>query len=256
MKVNLCAMAVLMLTVAVMTATPRAVAQDSGATGPNPIEAYYCSLRDGKSMDELMQVAGRFSKWADKNSPDYSAWILTRQFVQGDQLPQMIWLGSNPTGASMGKLFDAYQKTGGDIADAFDKVVECSGHGLASSTEINAPDGPPGDGVVMFTQCSIADGSDWMKAIEAHKSLSGQMRSMGAKNSNWVFFPMLGGVAPDFDYWAVSTFNNWSDYFAAYDIYTRGEGWKKAMSTFKGVSDCNKRPPTVWNVKLVRAGAQ
>ena len=243
----------LMFMVAVTVGNSQVQAQDAGSS---PLEAFYCSLRDGQSMDDLMQVASRFSKWADKNSPDYSAWILTRAFVQGDQLPQMIWLGSNPTGASMGKLFDAYQKTGGDLAAAFDKVVDCSGgHGLATSVEINAPDGPPGDGVVMFSQCSIADGSDWMKAVEAHKAFSGEMRSMGGKNSNWAFFPMLGGVAPDFDYWAVSTFNNWTDYFGAYDLYTNGEGWKKAMATFKGVTNCNKRPPTVWNVKLVRQGA-
>jgi len=38
--------------------------------------------------------------------------------------------------------------------------------------EINAPDSPPGDGVVMFTQCSIAEGSDWSKAVAAHKKYS------------------------------------------------------------------------------------
>ena len=109
--------------------------------------------------------------------------------------------------------------------------------------------------MVLFSQCSIADGSDWMKAVEAHKAFSGKMRSMGGKNSNWAFFPMLGGVATDFDYWAVSTFNNWTDYFTAYDLYTNGEGWKQAMETFKGVTNCNQRPPTVWNVNLVREGA-
>jgi hypothetical protein len=128
---------------------------------------------------------------------------------------------------------------------------------LASSVEINAPDGSPGDGVVMFTECNIAQGSDWQKAIGAHKKYSAAMRSLGAKNSNWVFFPMLGGREDmDFDYWGVATFNNWSDYFAAYEIYVNGGGWQKGMEIMNGVASCAQGKATVWDVKLVRNGAE
>lgn len=247
--------AVLMFSVAVTTWTQSTQAQESSAK-PAPVEAFYCNLQDGKSMKDVMQIGKRFSKWADKNISDYSAWILTPQFGLGAELPQFIWLGSNPNGNAFGKGLDAYQKTGGDLQKEFESIMDCSaGHVLASSVEINAPDGPPGDGVVMFAQCSFADGSNWQKAAKAHKTFSGEMRAMGAKGSNWMFFPMLGGGNPEYDYLAVSTFKNWTDYGAAYEIYVTGGGWQKAMETYKGVTNCNQRPPTVWDVKLVRQGA-
>lgn len=247
--------AVFAFTMALTTWGQSALAQEAGAK-PAPVEAFYCNLQEGKSMKDVMQMGKRFSKWADKNISDYAAWILTPQFGLGAELPQFIWLGSNPNGNAFGKGLDAYQKTGGDLQEGFASVMDCSaGHVLASSVEINAPDGPPGDGVVMFSQCSFADGSNSQKAVKAHKTFSGKMRAMGAKGSSWMFFPMLGGGNPEYDYLAVSTFKNWTDYGAAYEIYVTGGGWQKAMETYKGVTNCNQRPPTVWDVKLVRQGA-
>ena len=249
------ATAVLVFLVAVTTWTQSTQAQEASAK-PAPVEAFYCNLQKGKSMKDVMQMAGRFSKWADKHDSGYAAWILTPQFGLGAELPQFIWLGSNPNGNAFGKGLDAYQKTGGDLQDGFNSVMDCSaGHVLASSIEINAPDGPPGDGVVMFSQCSFAEGGNGQKAVNAHKAFAGKMRAMGAKGSNWMFFPMLGGGNPDYDYLAVSTFKNWTDYGAAYEIYVTGGGRQKAMETYKGVTNCNQRPPTVWDVKLVRQGA-
>lgn len=227
------------------------------ANGPSPVEAFFCNLQDGKTVKDLMKVADRFTKWADKNDPDYSAWILTPRFGLLSELPQVIWLGSNPNGNSMGKALDKWVASGAYIQADFNGVMACGGHGLASSVEINAPDGPPDDGVVMFAQCNIAEGSDWRKAIEAHKKASAAMRSLGAKNSNWLFFPMIGGAADrKFDYWGVSTFNSWTDYFAAYEIYVSGGGWQKQMEVMQGVALCHVGSPTVWDVKLVRKAPQ
>jgi hypothetical protein len=244
--------AVVVFTMALTTWAQSALAQEAGAKA-GPVEAFYCNLQPGKSMKDLMQVAKSFNKWADKNDPGYSAWILTPQFAQFGEAPQVIWLGSNASGNEMGKAMDAWRSGGGDIQKDFDSVMSCGGHALASSIEINAPDGPPGDGVVMFTECSFADGSDWSKAVGAHKKYSAMMRSLGAKNSNWMFFPMLGGVADrDFDYWGVATFNNWTDYFAAYEMYVNGGGWKKGMEIMNGVASCGQGTASVWDVKLVR----
>lgn len=81
--------------------------------------------------------------WADENYPDYSAWILTPQFGQFDELPEVLWLGSNASGNAMGKGLEAYLASGNDIQKEFDSVIDCGAHALASSIEINAPDSPP-----------------------------------------------------------------------------------------------------------------
>ena len=242
------------LALAISVSMQSALAQEGN--GSSPVEAFFCNMQEGKTMKDLMQVAGKFAKWADKNDPEYSAWILTPRFAQFAQGPQVVWLGSNPTGNSMGKGLDSWIASGNDLQEEFNRVMQCAGHGLASSVEINAPDGPPGDGVVMFSQCSLADGSDWSKAVGAHKKFSTAMRGLGAKGSNWLFFPMLGGEADrGFDYWGVSTFKSWTDYFAAYELYTNGGGWQKGMEAMKGVASCGQGTATVWDVKLVRQGA-
>ena len=70
-------------------------------------------------------------------------------------------------------------------------------------------------------------------------------------------FTMIGGAADrKFDYWGVSTFNSWTDYFAAYEIYVSGGGWQKQMEVMQGVALCHVGSPTVWDVKLVRKTPQ
>tara|TARA_R110002110_G_C13470525_1_gene720900 strand:+ start:10012 stop:10773 length:762 start_codon:yes stop_codon:yes gene_type:complete len=235
---------------------PSGMAQEAAAK-PQPVEAFYCNFQAGKGMKDLMKVADRFSRWAGKNDPTYAAWILTPQFATFTDGPQLIWLGSHPSGNHMGKGMDAWQAGGSDIQEEFDKVIACGQHGLATSVEINAPDGPPGDGVVMFGECSIAEGADWQEAISGHKKYSAAMRSMGAKNSNWIFFPMLGGASDrEFDYWSVSTFSSWTDYFAAYELYINGGGWEKGMESLEGAASCATGSATVWDVKMVHKPAR
>ncbi len=230
------------------------IAQDDDKA--SPVEAFYCNLQDGKTMKDLAAVTERFVKWADKNDSGYTAWILTPQFANFMETPHLIWLGSWDSGNDMGKGTDAWMAGGGDIQAEFNKVLQCGGHALASSVPIHAPDGSPENGVVMFTQCSFAEGSDWSKAMAAHTQYSKAMRGLGAKNNNWLFFPMLGAAADrDFDYWGVSTFANYTDYFAAYEIYVNGGGWQKGMEAMQGKAECKIGSATVWDFKLVRSGA-
>ena len=247
--------AVLMCAIASASWTQTAQAQDD-ASKPGPVEAFFCDYQPGKGMSDLMDVAKRFAKWADKNDPSYSAWILTPAYGQFTELPQVVWLGSNPSGNEMGKAQVTWRASGGDLQKAFDKVIACGAHSVASSVPISPPEGNPGDGVVMFTQCEIDDDSDWMKAIAAHKSYSAAMRGLGSKGSTWLFFPMIGGSADsDFDYWGVTTFKSWTDFFAGYELYVNGGGWKKGMEAMNGAASCDQGSPSVWDVKLVRDGA-
>lgn len=223
-----------------------------------PLDAYYCKLQDGKTMKDLTPVLGKFNGWLDKTDPDgtYSAWLLTRQFGMADELPNIIWLASSTSAANFGSGMDAWRDTGGAVRAAFNKVLDCSlGHVLASSMEISAPDGPPGDGVVMFSQCELDDDASMMSAAKAHQAVAAELRNMGAKNSSWMFVPMLGGSELDYDYLGVATFPSWADFFAAYEMWVNGGMMQKAAKLMDDVADCNDRTPTAWDVKLVRKAA-
>ena len=230
--------------------------QAEEAAAPAPLEAFYCKMQEGKSSKDLAPVLTKFNSWADKNDSGYTAWVLTRQFGLASEVPDVIWLGSNPSAENFGKGMDAWLAGGGEVQAAFNEVVDCSmGHVLASSIEIAAPDGPPGDGVVMFTECELDDDGSLAGAAKVHKGIADELRKMGAKNSNWMLVPMLGGGDPDYDYLGVATFPSWADFFAAYEMYVNGGVMQKAIKAMDDVADCRDRTPTVWDVKLVRRGA-
>ena len=245
--------AVLIYVVAVTSGIQVAQAQEDGASVP--VEAFYCNIREGKGRKDVENAVDKFNAWMDANAADdgYMAWIMAPQFGMHMELPDIIWLGSWESGAAMGSGMDKYLAEAGDVQEAFNDAIECGGHALASSVEINAPDGPPENGVVMFNQCSYADGKNWEDAMKAHKANSVALREMGGKGSSWMFFPMLGGNSDGFDYWAVAGFQNWSDFGTSYDMYVNGGGWQKSMKIMQGNVECGE-DPTVWDAWLVRKG--
>jgi hypothetical protein len=223
-------------------------AQEEG--GVVPVEWYACNFNDGKDLADLEKVTARFNKWADKNDPGYAAWMMFPNLHSGVGF-DFGWLGSWPSGADFGKGTDAFMQAD-DMIAAFNEVVDCSiGHEMASSAVINAPDGPPDNGVVIFSGCTHKEGKNFDDSFAAHKSMSEQMRAMGGKGASWVFYPGLGSNV-DFDYWQVIAFKNYEELGMATDMYTNGGGWKKAAEIMGPVVSCGGS--SVWNARLVRSG--
>ncbi|TDG12720.1 hypothetical protein E2F43_14180 [Seongchinamella unica] len=225
-----------------------ATAQDDGAVVP--VEWFSCNFRDGKDLEDLDKVNARFNKWADKNDSGYSAWLMFPNLHSGVEF-DLGWLGSWPSGADFGKGMDAFMQSP-ELMDAFNEVVDCSiGHGMASSAVINAPDGPPDNGVVIFSSCTHKEGKSFDDSFGAHKAMSEAMQGMGSKGASWLFYPGLGSNV-DFDYWQVIAFKNYSDLGLTTEMYTNGGGWKKAAEILGPVVSCGGT--SVWDARLVRAG--
>lgn len=244
--------AVLMYVVAVSTGIQGVQAQEGGAS--SPVEAFYCNIREGKGRKDIEKAVDKFNAWSDANDENdgYMAWMLVPQFATEPGTPDLIWLGSWENGVEMGKGIGAYLADGGDVQAGFEAALDCNGHALASSVEINAPNGPPENGVVMFNQCSYADGKNYQDAMGAHKANAAAMTEMGSKGSSWMFFPMLGADPDGFDYWSVTGFQSYPDFGAAYEMYVNGGGWQKTMGIMQGNVTC--RNTTIWDAYLVRKG--
>ena len=223
-------------------------AQDDG--GVVPVEWYACDFEDGKDLADLEKVNAKFNQWADKNDPGYSAWLMFPNLHSGVDY-DFGWLGSWPSGAAFGKGTDAFMENE-ELWKAFAEVIDCSAsHELASSAVINAPAGPPANGVVIFAGCTNQDGKNMADSYAAHKELAATMTGMGSKASSWLFYPGLGSNV-DFDYWQVIGFNNYAELGAATDIYTNGGGWEKAAEILAPAASCGGT--SVWDARLVRAG--
>ena len=233
-----------------------AVAQDA-APKAVPVEFFACNFQDGKGMADLDKVIDKFKAYADQNDVGYTAWTLTPQFTNDreEDAFDVGWLGAWPDGNAFGKSQDNWMTKGRDVAKAFGAVIDCSNrHEMASSIAINAPEEPPGDGVVMFYACSLGDGKSPNDAIAAAGKLSGAMTALGTNASSWLFFPGMGAGDIDFDFWRVVAFNNYTELGAAAETYMNGGGWQKNMEILGPVAGCSS--PGVYDARLVRAGAR
>ncbi|MEZ5572720.1 MAG: hypothetical protein R3E64_11925 [Halioglobus sp.] len=217
------------------------------------VEFRACNFLEGKSMADLEAVNEKFRQYANKNDFDYSAWTLTPQFHNDTEF-DVGWLGAWPDGGAFGVSMEKWQSTpaGRALQAEFNKVINCSGrHELAASLPINAADGTPKDGVVMFYQCKLKEGKTLADAYAAHLEAGTAMNAMGSLALSWFFQPALGAGNIDFDYYHVVAFYRYSDMGATMEMFANGGGREKQSSILSPVAAC--ATPTVFDVLSVRA---
>ena len=215
-----------------------------------PVDFRACNFRDGKSMADLEKVNEKFRTYANTHDLGYSAWTLTPQFHSGADF-DVGWLGSWPDGASFGASMEQWNSSGKSVAAEFNTVVDCSSrHEMAMSFPINAADGAPRDGVVLFYACTVNDGKTVADAYAAHLESGTAMKAMGSQGLSWFFQPALGAGPIDFDYYWVVAFNRLAEMGATMDMYVNGGGMKKAMGILSKVSSCDTA--TVFDALSVR----
>jgi hypothetical protein len=152
----------------------------------------------------------------------------------------------------MGTMMDGRMSgPAAEMLKGYNDIVDCSsGHVLMSSITVHAPNGPPDNGVVMFSSCKIAEGSSMGAASAAHMKASADMRKRGGKGSSWLFYPALGFGAVDFDYYQVIAMDNYAALGESFDLMTNGGGWEARQKLFKGATSCDS--PRVYDARLVR----
>lgn len=220
-----------------------------------PVEMFSCSWRDGKGMDDLMGVAGKWNKWAEKNAAAYSAWVITPQYRALEESFGVGWIGSWPDGATMGEVSQKWVHGDHGLGQAFDEVVDCSdSHVLMTTMAVHAGDGPPADGLVMFSSCTLEEGATDAAAAAAHGKASAALRGKGLEANSWLFYPALGFGDVDFDYYLVSTFKDYAALGNGFEVMTNKGGWDERMAAMKGVTSCDS--PRVYDSVQVRAGVR
>ncbi len=219
-----------------------------------PVEMFTCKFQDGKDMSDLDKVTAKFNKWADKHDHGYSAWVITPQFRALEDGFDVGWIGSWPDGNAMGKGIDTWMADPDQSVSAeFDSVVDCSNsHVLMSSLALSAPEGPPNDGLVMFSSCTVDEDSNHEAAIAAHRKAGKAMRDKGMQMNAWIFYPSLGPGKMDFDYYLVSSFKNYAALGKGFEVYNNGGGWMERQKALDGVVSCDV--PRVYDSKRIRAG--
>jgi hypothetical protein len=223
---------------------------DDYSTKGTPVEFRACKFLEGKTMADLNPVMVKFREYANKGDFDYAAWVLTPQFHNGVDY-DFGWLGAWPNGEAFGVSMEKWTSATNPMAAEFNAVVDCSlSHGLAESHPINAPEGTPENGIVMFYQCSLVDGKLLTDAYQAHLESGQVMKSMGSLASSWFYIPAIGGGETDFDYYYVLAFSRYSDMGATMEIYTNGGGQTAQRKILGKVSSCDQ--PLAFDALSVR----
>lgn len=253
MKLRPAALSALLSLALVWTAASRAqISNVPGST--NPVEFYACNWVDGRGMEDLLKVAAQFREWAKKYDPDYSAWILTPEFHHNTANFDVAWLGAWPDLTSFGQAHANLHAYGRNLTEAFDRVIDCSErHELVTSILVDAPQGPPDNGVVLFHQCKLAPGKTVKDALQAHIEAGAIMKRLGSKQRSWIYTPGLGAGDIDFDYWRLLVFSDYPELAQMLEVYTRGGGKEKTDPIYADIASCDL--PTVFDARWAKKGS-
>lgn len=237
--------------VAVFLAWSSQVVAADWSAAASPVDFRACNFREGKNMGDLDKVTAKFREYANKNDFKYSAWTLTPQYQTAAGF-DIAWLGAWPNGEAFGVSMERWMRDARDLQAEFDQVIDCSSrHELAVSRPINAPEGTPEDGVLMFYACQLHDGKSLAEAYKAHLDAGTAMKGMGSLAVSWMFQPAVGAGDTDVDYYHVLGFYRYSDLGATMEMYVNGGGRKKQQEFLGKVSSCET--PTVFDAISVRA---
>jgi hypothetical protein len=216
-----------------------------------PVDFRACNFRDGQGMDDLDKISAKFREYANKNDFAYAAWTLTPQYHNGSDF-DVGWLGAWPDGVAFGVSMEKWNTTGRELQAEFNQVVDCSSrHEMAASLPINAPDGTPEDGVLMFYECTLHDGKTLDEAYASHLKAGMTMKALGSLAVSWMFQPAAGAGDIDFDYYHVVGFYRYSDMGATMEMYANGGGKREQQKILGGISSC--ATPVIFDALSVRA---
>jgi hypothetical protein len=208
-----------------------------------PVELYTCKFAEGKSDADLASVIEQFNAFEDDNDIDsYAAWLLRPFFYSPEQDFDLIWLGAFRDGNAMGEGLQRWITEGGEVAAAFDEVIDCSAHVGYSSSMYKAPDGnnPPNQGFITMMDCKLNEGHRYEDIKAAELKWVDHLTNAKSKGGYYHWTPMWGGGDADFDYKVVFTYPSFEEVGADFERFANGGGREVSREIFGDIDECNE----------------
>lgn len=238
----------------VMLASGPAAAQD----GPPliiPVDILSCTYNEGQGAADLDAAVEAWNAWVDESdNPDvYAAWTMTKHYAGDEQDFDFAWIGAWTNGDAMGAAYDEWYSGGGEIMAGFAAVADCGAANNFGSVRHKAPaSGNPSDGVLVFTDCTRADGV-------TNATLGGMMKrwvavldDAGIDVGIFHWYPIFGGGGdPGFHFKSVSSFPSHAELGKMYQAMTNGGMYQTRNAIFGDAVDCDVA--RVYNAENVRA---
>ena len=232
-----------------------AFAQDDDSDGLNwvPIETFACNFIDGNGPEQFYSVVEEWNEWMDdEGQDDYFAVTLWPQFF-GERTFDFVWLGVWPDGNSMGAGLDHWVNNGGEIANKFWEVIDCTSHTQFASARLRDYDSGDDDGsfVLDFSNCKFtADGGGMEAYLGAVEQWNAYADEHGIYHGAWMLIPIYGeNLDADYHFKSVGSAPDLAAWGANWQKFSEGH-YMKDEELFGNVVDCDS--PRLYTVNVER----
>lgn len=232
---------------AVMGGASGALADEHEVESPpmRAVETWTCSLREGKSMDDLEKANNAWLKWMDDwGQEDYYAAMVT-PFFFGERSFDVGWIGVFRDGKAFGIGNDKWVNDSGDLGEMFAEVITCDSHTgwvsmnlMSSSPDESDDDEPDNTFVLSFSNCSMKDGHTFEEYLAATKEWEAYANEHGITERAWVWFPIVGEKNNDYGFKVVSAQDDYTAMGENWQKYMDGH-WQKSSELFDDLVDCD-----------------
>jgi len=221
-----------------------------------PVDTFTCSYNDGKGPGDLKKAIASWNEWMDEQgATDYGAFVLTPYYYGADTF-ELGWLGYWTSQEAMGEGIDAYLSEGKESAKGFAEVLTCETHEHWAVVNVKPPkDGPgPDKSVFMFANCSLEDDTSYESLFESLDEAVAYQEEHGYTHGSWFMWPVFGGGGEsEFDFKAVSVWDNYTEFGKAYQHNANGGGRQAQNEIMGDKMDCDAS--RVYNAMTVRRPA-
>jgi len=218
-----------------------------------PVDTFACDYNEGKGPGDLKQAIAGWNAWMDEQgATDYGAFTLTPYYF-GEDTFDVAWLGFWTSQEAMGAGIDNYLANGGEAAQGFNEVLTCTSHDHWASINIKPPkEGPvPDNLVLMFSDCSLENEDGYDALFASLGEVTAYQTENKYGNATWFMWPVFGGGGElEFDFKAVTAYDNYTAFGKAYQHNANGGGRQAMREIMGGQLDCDAA--RVYNAKTVR----
>jgi len=235
-----------------LTVASLAQAEELRSTGIFPIETYGCNYADGKGLDDLLSVATKWDKWADKNySAPYDAWVLSPFYFNDQTQADSIWVGTAENFHQLGKTQDDWVSKGAAMQARFDSVSPCGNHALWGGRVVKEQSQITKEGLVAFQMCELGADANAADVAAADVQWAAYLESAGISDGLHYWYPG-SGVSSDreWDFLSVQISSNFASWGSAIDTAVNGGGMMQFGAVYGNLMSCKNAG--VWTYQQVR----
>ena len=212
------------------------------------VEVFGCDFAEGKDIDDLLEVADKWNKWASKNnSQPYSGYVL-QPYYYDDLDDETYWVGFSPSLAAQGIVQSEWMSKGAKLQQEFDSVTPCKSHlQLAWTRVFDETESPSSQGVVDFAGCAMLPDGSQEKLASADAKMNAFNAEIGSAVRIYRWYPMQGANADTPEFYQAQWYDSLEAKGAIADSFITNGGVQMQNALYADLMRCEAGPSFLYN---------